>query len=163
MGADRRVCLDLSTILVCYRSLEDCVFLLGALLNSISFNRRGEIVDVRYPPLPGSLGHEIWKRDFTGGASLFGVVFDPKYSREQVYAALRAAAATGTAVIVASSDHEQLAEICGRVLVFAGGGITAELDGDSLTKEQIAVHCYHGEAGGRTHSVAASEQSGKNI
>jgi len=50
------------------------------------FNRRGEVVDVRYPPLPGSLGHEIWKRDFTGGASLFGVVFDPKYSREQVYA-----------------------------------------------------------------------------
>jgi len=29
------------------------------------FNRRGEIVDVRYPPLPGSLGHEIWKRRFT--------------------------------------------------------------------------------------------------
>ena len=50
------------------------------------FNRRGEVVDVRYPPLPGSLGHEMWKRDFTGGASLFGVVFDPKYSREQVYA-----------------------------------------------------------------------------
>ena len=47
---------------------------------------RPEIVEVRYPPLPGSVGHELWKRDFTGGASLFGVVFDPKYSREQVYA-----------------------------------------------------------------------------
>ncbi len=47
---------------------------------------RPEVAEVRYPPLPGSVGHELWKRDFNGGASLFGVVFDPKYSREQVYA-----------------------------------------------------------------------------
>jgi cystathionine beta-lyase len=47
---------------------------------------RPEVVEVRYPPLPGSVGHELWKRDFTGGASLFAVVFQPGYSREQVYA-----------------------------------------------------------------------------
>ena len=47
---------------------------------------RPEVAEVRYPPLPGSLGHEIWKRDFTGGASLFGVVFQPGFSRLAVNA-----------------------------------------------------------------------------
>ena len=47
---------------------------------------RAEVLEVRFPPLPGSLGHEIWKRDFTGGASLFGVVFRPGYSRLAVNA-----------------------------------------------------------------------------
>jgi cysteine-S-conjugate beta-lyase len=57
-------------------ALEICRFL----------QTRPEVVEVRFPPLPGSVGHELWKRDFTGGASLFGVVFDPKFSRAQVYA-----------------------------------------------------------------------------
>ncbi len=47
---------------------------------------RDEVVEVRFPPLPGSLGHEIWKRDFTGGASLFGVVYQPGFSRLAVNA-----------------------------------------------------------------------------
>lgn len=47
---------------------------------------RPEVVEVRFPPLPGSLGHDIWKRDFTGGASLFVVVFQPGYSRLAVNA-----------------------------------------------------------------------------
>lgn len=29
---------------------------------------------VLYPPLPGSVGHDLWARDFTGAASLMGVV-----------------------------------------------------------------------------------------
>ncbi|MEX0924221.1 MAG: cystathionine beta-lyase [Rhodovibrionaceae bacterium] len=29
---------------------------------------------VMYPPLPGDPGHDLWKRDFTGGCGLFGVV-----------------------------------------------------------------------------------------
>ena len=33
-----------------------------------------------HPGLPGAPGHDIWKRDFTGGCSLFGVVFQPGYS-----------------------------------------------------------------------------------
>ena len=47
---------------------------------------RPEVAEVRYPALPGALGHEIWKRDFTGAASLFGVVFQPGYSRLAVNA-----------------------------------------------------------------------------
>jgi len=32
---------------------------------------------VIYPALPGSRGHELWKRDFTGACGLFGVVLHP--------------------------------------------------------------------------------------
>ena len=35
---------------------------------------RPEVCRVLYPPLPGSVGHELWCRDFTGAASLMGVV-----------------------------------------------------------------------------------------
>ena len=44
-------------------------------------------------------------------------------TRVQIYAALRAAASAGMSIVCASSDTEQLAEICDRVLVFARGRI----------------------------------------
>jgi cystathionine beta-lyase len=38
---------------------------------------RPEVREVLYPALPGSRGHELWKRDFTGASGLFGVVLQP--------------------------------------------------------------------------------------
>lgn len=35
---------------------------------------RPEVSRVLYPPLPGSVGHDLWRRDFSGAASLMGVV-----------------------------------------------------------------------------------------
>ncbi|GAW39878.1 Cystathionine beta-lyase [Brevundimonas sp. SH203] len=35
---------------------------------------RPEISRVLYPPLPGAAGHDLWTRDFTGAASLMGLV-----------------------------------------------------------------------------------------
>ena len=35
---------------------------------------RPEVSRVLYPPLPGSVGHDLWRRDFTGAASLMGLV-----------------------------------------------------------------------------------------
>ncbi|KKC31428.1 ABC transporter ATP-binding protein [Devosia psychrophila] len=63
-------------------------------------------------------------------------------TRQQIFAALRAAAAKGMSVICASSEAEQLAEICDRVLVFSKGSICTELVGDALTKEGISEACY---------------------
>ena len=40
---------------------------------------RPEVLRVLHPALPGSPGHEIWKRDFTGASSLFGLVLKPQY------------------------------------------------------------------------------------
>jgi cystathionine beta-lyase len=41
---------------------------------------RPEIARVLHPALPGAPGHALWKRDFSGACSLFGVVFDPGFS-----------------------------------------------------------------------------------
>ena len=38
---------------------------------------RPEVREVIYPPLPGSRGHELWKRDFIGASGLFSVVLQP--------------------------------------------------------------------------------------
>jgi ribose transport system ATP-binding protein len=63
-------------------------------------------------------------------------------ARRQITSALRAAADGGMAVLCASSDVEQLAELCDRVLVFSRGRIVAELRGAALTKDGIAEACY---------------------
>lgn len=39
---------------------------------------RGEVAKVLCPMLPGSPGHEIWSRDFSGGCGLFSFVFRGK-------------------------------------------------------------------------------------
>ena len=36
-----------------------------------------QIKEVLYPALPGARGHELWKRDFRGASSLFGVILQP--------------------------------------------------------------------------------------
>jgi cystathionine beta-lyase len=38
---------------------------------------RREVREVIYPVLPGSRGHELWKRDYLGGSGLFAVVLEP--------------------------------------------------------------------------------------
>ncbi len=38
---------------------------------------RPEVREVIYPALPGSRGHDLWKRDFTGASGLFGIVLQP--------------------------------------------------------------------------------------
>ena len=82
-------------------------------------------------------------------------------TRQQISAAIRAAAAKGMSVICASSDAEQLADICDRVLVFARGRICTEITGEDLTKEGIAAACYasvglHDPANSTATRVAAS-------
>ncbi len=39
---------------------------------------RSEVAAVLFPMLPGALGHELWKRDFTGGCGLMTVVLAGK-------------------------------------------------------------------------------------
>lgn len=47
---------------------------------------RPEVLKVLHPALPGAPGHEIWKRDFSGACSLFGVVFRPEITPESMTA-----------------------------------------------------------------------------
>ncbi len=64
-------------------------------------------------------------------------------ARQQVYKALDAAAQRGAAVLCASTDAEQLAAICHRVLIFARGCIIGELSGAAISKEAITERCYN--------------------
>ena len=48
---------------------------------------RPEVREVIHPALPGSRGHELWKRDFAGATSLFGVVLNP-VAKERIDALL---------------------------------------------------------------------------
>ena len=45
-----------------------------------------EIEAVLHPALPSCPGHARWKRDFTGSASIFSILFDPRFTPEQVNA-----------------------------------------------------------------------------
>lgn len=45
--------------------------------------QRPEVERVLHPGLPGDPGHALWKRDFTGGCGLFGVVLKPVGRRAQ--------------------------------------------------------------------------------
>jgi len=46
--------------------------------------QRPEIELVLHPALPSCPGHEFWKRDFTGSAGLFSIVFQRQFSKQQV-------------------------------------------------------------------------------
>lgn len=63
-------------------------------------------------------------------------------ARQSIWDMLDRATDNGAGIIVASSDYEQLAAICHRVLIFARGQIVAELTCAQLTKDTIAEHCY---------------------
>jgi ribose transport system ATP-binding protein len=71
-------------------------------------------------------------------------------AREQVFEAIRAASRLGACVLCASSDYEQLAAICDRVLVFNRGKVVSDLAGARLSKSSIAEACYKSAAMGTT-------------
>ena len=64
-------------------------------------------------------------------------------ARQQLLAALDEASRGGAGILLASTDWEQLAQICHRVIVFARGRAVMELAGAQLDKETIAECCYH--------------------
>jgi cystathionine beta-lyase len=45
---------------------------------------QSQIATVLHPALPGSPGHEVWKRDCSGAACLMSAVFKPEFTQAQV-------------------------------------------------------------------------------
>jgi ribose transport system ATP-binding protein len=65
-------------------------------------------------------------------------------ARQTVFRHIASAASAGAAVLCASSDYEQLAAICSRVLIFAAGRVIAILEGAEINKEAIAERSLAG-------------------
>ena len=58
-------------------------------------------------------------------------------AKAEIYRLLADAVARGLAVILISTDFEEVAEICHRALIFRSGKIVAELSGERLSLEQL--------------------------
>jgi ribose transport system ATP-binding protein len=65
-----------------------------------------------------------------------------------IFALIREAAERGLAVLLASTDFEELSGLCHRVLVLKGGHATAVLEQQALTTHNILELCYRGANGG---------------
>ena len=63
-------------------------------------------------------------------------------ARRTVFRAIRDAADAGACVLCASSDADQLSEICDRVLVLARGRLAVEMTPPGLDKHAIVSACY---------------------
>lgn len=107
---DWRVLRDAALQLGQYASPDDCWLTLrglrtlgvrlerqsrSALAVAQWFAGRDEVSRVLHPALPGSPGHALWLRDFTGASSLFGVVFRPEFDANAVDAMVDALAVFG--------------------------------------------------------------------
>jgi cysteine-S-conjugate beta-lyase len=56
----------------------------GALEMARWLEARSEIETVLHPALESCPGHAVWKRDFTGSAGVFSIVFKKEFTKEQV-------------------------------------------------------------------------------
>ena len=94
---------DTAMILGHYASPDDCwLALRGARTLAVRLDRqmqsglvvaewlqaRPEVARVLHPALPGAPGHALWKRDFTGACSLFGVEFQPEFTVAEMHATI---------------------------------------------------------------------------
>lgn len=69
----------MKTLAVRLKAIEEAGLTLARWLSG-----RPEIERVLHPALPSCPGHEFWKRDFTGSAGLFSIVFQAHFTKEQV-------------------------------------------------------------------------------
>jgi ribose transport system ATP-binding protein len=76
-------------------------------------------------------------------------------ARRQIFRLIRDAAQSGTPFILASSEYEDLAHLCDRVIVFRHGQPVSELHGDSLTYERILEQSFRDDRSGREAAVEA--------
>lgn len=65
-------------------------------------------------------------------------------AKREIYTLLKAAAATGTTIIVSSSENPELLELCDRIVVLASGRVVADLD--AATTDEFQLGLYTGGA-----------------
>lgn len=65
-------------------------------------------------------------------------------ARVGIYRLLRARAAAGEAILIASSDYDELATLCDRVIVLSNGVIAGEFTRTMLTPERFTTAAFRG-------------------
>ena len=78
-------------------------------------------------------------------------------AREAIYAIIRRQAKEGMAVLLASSDFQDFAHVCSRVLVLWEGAVVAELTGDRVTEDAILATVM---GGGRRNTTTSEVPAG---
>ncbi|WP_432253553.1 hypothetical protein [Streptomyces sp. HNM1019] len=80
-------------------------------------------------------------RWFECGSSLLALVEPMRGvdvgARADIYTALRRMAADGAAIVVATSDYEEVVQLAGRAVVMIRGRVTRELAGGQITTESL--------------------------
>jgi ribose transport system ATP-binding protein len=66
-------------------------------------------------------------------------------AKRQIYGLLRERADAGSALVVVSTDFEEVATVCTRVLVFRAGLIAAELRGDNISTARLLALAAGGD------------------
>ncbi|MFE7392213.1 sugar ABC transporter ATP-binding protein [Streptomyces sp. NPDC057582] len=67
------------------------------------------------------------------------------HAKQQLYALIRELARSGVAIVFVSSELEELAEVCDRVLVLRGGRIVDEVPGEDAAPEKLLALTMSGE------------------
>jgi ribose transport system ATP-binding protein len=64
-------------------------------------------------------------------------------TKAQIYRVLRRLSAEGMAIVLQSTDHEEMVHLCDRVCVFYRGAVNAVLEGETLTSESLIAACLN--------------------
>jgi ribose transport system ATP-binding protein len=64
-------------------------------------------------------------------------------AKAEIYRVIRTLADGGLAILMVSSEINELIGLCDRLLVMRDGRIVAELDGGTTTEEEVLIHAVH--------------------
>ena len=107
------------------------------------FSVRPPLPDARIGTLSGGNAQKVLLARWLSSAARLLIINDVSTgvdigAREEIYAALREAAETGMAIMIVTSDFEEIQNLCSRAFVFVRGLLRAELRGGDVTISAIA-------------------------
>jgi ribose transport system ATP-binding protein len=76
-------------------------------------------------------------------------------TKQEIYRLLRELADTGTAVLLYSTDYDELIGCCDRVLILYGGRIARTLEGEAITETEIVAGAFNLPTGTASPAVRA--------
>lgn len=118
------------------------------------FSVRPPVPDARISTLSGGNAQKVLLARWLSSPARLLVINDVSVgvdvgAREDIYAAIRDAAAAGTAVMIVTSDFEEIENLCSRAFVFVRGVLRAELCGNDVAIPAMSSSLAGGPPGRR--------------